>query len=260
MSPVLAAFVFLFGTVIGSFLNAVLWRLRTGESFVSGRSYCPSCRHELAPRDLIPLVSWALLLRGRCRYCKAGISPSYFVIETATGLLFLAAAARMVPETGYLDGYGLAKLLLAWYFIATLVVVFVYDYRYMLILRSVTLPAAALAFAGNLALGAPPLGIALGAIVGAGVFQLQFWLSKGKWIGGGDVHLGLLIGAMLGLPLTLVALFIAYVSGALLGVVLLAAKKRTWQSQIPFGTFLSAGAVASLLWGDAILNWYLGFL
>lgn len=260
MSSVLAAFVFLFGTVIGSFLNAVLWRLRTGESFVSGRSYCTSCRHELAPKDLIPLISWALLLRGRCRYCKAGISPSYFIIETATGLLFLATAARMVPEAGYLDGLGLARLLLAWYFIATLVVVFVFDYRYMLILRSVTLPATALAFAGNLALGAPPLGIALGAFVGAGVFQLQFWLSKGRWIGGGDVHLGLLIGVMLGLPLTLVALFIAYVSGALLGVVLLAAKKRTWQSQIPFGTFLSAGAVASLLWGDAILNWYLGFL
>lgn len=260
MSPVLAAFVFLFGTVIGSFLNAVLWRLRTGESFVSGRSYCPSCRHELAPKDLIPLVSWALLLRGRCRYCKAGISPSYFVIEAATGLLFLAAAARMVPDTGLLDGHGLAKLLLAWYFIATLVVVFVFDYRYMLILRSVTLPAAVLAFAGNLALGMPPLGLVLGAVVGAGVFQLQFWLSKGKWIGGGDVHLGLLIGAMLGLPLTLVALFIAYVSGALLGVALLAAKKRTWQSQIPFGTFLAAGTVASLLWGNAILNWYLGLL
>lgn len=259
MSPILAAFVFLFGTVIGSFLNAVLWRLRTGESFISGRSYCPSCKHELGAKDLIPLLSWALL-RGRCRYCREGISPSYFVIEAATGALFLAAAARVLPESGVIDGVHLAKLLLHWYFIAILVVVFVFDYRYMLILRSVTLPAAALVFVGNLALGMPFPGLALGALVGAGVFQLQFWLSKGKWIGGGDVHLGLLIGAMLGLPLTLVALFISYVTGATVGLFLLAFKKRTWQSQIPFGTFLAAGAVASLLWGNDIAQWYLGLL
>jgi leader peptidase (prepilin peptidase)/N-methyltransferase len=259
MSPILAAFVFVFGTVIGSFLNAVLWRLRTGESFVSGRSYCTTCRHELTARDLVPLLSW-LFLRGKCRHCRAGISPSYFVIESATGILFLAATARIIPEYGFADGTLLAKLLLHWYFIATMVIVFVFDLRYMLILRQVTLPAAALCFLGNLALGMPFLPLVLGALVGAGIFQAQYWLSKGKWIGGGDIHLGLLIGAMLGLPLTLVALFIAYVSGAAVGVVLLATRRSGWQSQIPFGTFLAAGAIASLLWGNDIATWYLGLL
>ncbi|HTK04307.1 MAG TPA: prepilin peptidase [Candidatus Eisenbacteria bacterium] len=256
MTPLVAIFVFGFGTVIGSFLNAVLWRIRTGEGFVYGRSYCPCCRHTLAAKDLIPVFSY-LLLRGRCRYCSKGIHPSYLAVELAMGALFVAFAMPVV-SAGLIDGKSLASMLLHWYFAAVLMLIFVYDLRYMLIPRSVTVWAMAVAAAGGLLLGARPLTLAVGFAVGGGVFWLQYAISKGKWIGGGDIQLGALMGLMLGWPLILVALFIAYVSGALFGGVLLASKKTSWQSQIPFGTFLTAATVVTLLWGQPILTWYLG--
>lgn len=256
MTPIAAIAAFLFGTVIGSFLNAVLWRLRTGEGFVRGRSYCPCCRHQLAPQDLIPVMSY-LLLRGKCRYCKAGIHPSYLAVELSTGALFALFAAQAFGG-GPLDGAALAGLLLRWYFVAVLTIVFVYDLKYMLIPRSVTAWASVVAALAGVALGQRPAMLALGFIVGAGVFYLQYVLSKGRWIGGGDIHLGGLMGLMLSWPLVLVALFIAYVSGAAVGVAMLASKRTSWKGQIPFGTFLSAATVITLLWGDKMLSWYLG--
>lgn len=255
MTPLAAIAAFLFGTVIGSFLNAVLWRLRTGEGFVRGRSYCPCCRHQLAPQDLIPVMSY-LLLRGKCRYCKAGIHPSYLLIELSTGTLFALFAAQAFAG-GPLDGTGLAWLLLRWYFVAVLTIVFVYDLKYMLIPRNVTAWASVVATLAGIALGQRPFALAAGFLVGAGIFYLQYVASKGRWIGGGDIHLGGLMGLMLSWPLVLVALFIAYVSGACVGGALLLSKRTSWKGQIPFGTFLSAATVVTLLWGDKILAWYL---
>lgn len=255
MTPLVAIFVFAFGTIIGSFLNAVLWRLRTGEGFVYGRSYCPCCRHMLAPKDLIPVLSY-VLLRGKCRYCAKGIHPSYLAVELTMGSLFLAFAWPVV-SAGLLDGRSLAGMLLSWYFAAVLVLIFVYDLRYMIIPREVTTWAMVAAAAGGLLLGVPWPSLAIGFAVGGGFFWLQHAVSKGKWIGGGDIHLGALMGLMLGWPRILVALFLAYVSGAAIGAALLASKKTSWKSQIPFGTFLAAATIVALLWGDPILAWYL---
>ncbi len=253
-------FVFVFGAIIGSFLNAVLWRLRTKESFIFGRSYCPHCRHELAAVDLVPIVSY-LLLGGKCRYCKKTISPSYLAVELTMGALFLLAALSVLPAGIPVDlSLALPRLLLYWYLIGVFVLVFVFDLRYMMILRSVTLPAAALAALANLALGMNIFALILAAAVGCGFFYLQLVLSKGRWIGGGDVWLGLLMGAALGWPGVLVALFLAYVSGAVFGLALLAMRKKTLQSQLPFGTFLSAAAVLTLLYGERIVAWYLGLV
>lgn len=257
MSIVGQVFIFAFGAMIGSFLNAVLWRLRSKESFIVGRSYCPECRHVLSSADLVPIVSY-LLLGGKCRYCRKPICPSYLLVEVAAGTLFLLAALQVTSEQVILGTAWLPQLLLFWYFIAVLILVFVYDLRYMLILPSVTLPAAAVAFVGNLALGRSWWSLLLGGAVGAGFFYLQLVLSRGEWIGGGDVYLGLLLGMILGWPLVLVALFLAYVSGAAVGLVLLASKKKTIKSQLAFGTFLSAATVMSMLYGNRILLWYLG--
>jgi prepilin signal peptidase PulO-like enzyme (type II secretory pathway) len=253
MSPLLQAFIFFFGAVIGSFVNAVLWRLRTRESFIFGRSYCPACRHELSAVDLIPILSW-LMLGGRCRYCRKPISPSYLIIETVMGALFLMAALRV----GVLGESQLARLLFTWYGIAVMVIVFVYDLRYMMILHSVTLPAAAVAFAANWAMGASPARLALAAAAAGGFFYLQYVLSKGRWIGGGDAYLGLMMGAFLGWPAVLVALFLAYVSGAMVSAVLLLSGRRTMKSQLPLGTFLAASSIVVMLWGERLLDWYLG--
>lgn len=258
MDAIAQVFVFIFGTAIGSFTNAVIWRLRTGESFVLGRSYCPHCHHELSALDLIPTLSY-LLLRGRCRYCRKGIHPQYLLMELAMGAIFLAFALKDLPYM-IVGAHSLMSLLLHWYIAAILVIVFVFDLRYMLILRSVTVPATVLAILGNFALGMSPLKIAAGCAIGGGFFWLQYVASKGRWIGGGDMYLGLLMGAVLGWPGILLALMIAYVSGAVIGVGLLATKKKSMQSQLPFGTFLAAATLIVMLWGDRILSWYLGLV
>jgi prepilin signal peptidase PulO-like enzyme (type II secretory pathway) len=260
MHSILAGFIFFFGTIVGSFLNAVLWRLRTGESFVLGRSYCIVCRHELAAKDLLPILSY-LLLGGKCRYCRGRISPSYLLIELATGALFLLAAMRVLPEgAAAIGAFDLSRLLLAWYVIAILIIVFVFDLRYMLILRSVTLPATVLAGVANVVLGMGTHDMLFGAIVGAGIFYIQYAASKGRWIGGGDIYLGLFMGAALGWPRILAALFLAYVVGAAVGATLMLFKRASWKTQIPFGTFLAAAAIASLLYGESMLSWYVGLV
>jgi prepilin signal peptidase PulO-like enzyme (type II secretory pathway) len=260
MTPLALAASFVFGTVIGSFANAVIWRLRTGETVVRGRSYCPSCRTTLSASDLIPLLSW-LLLRGRCRYCEKEIGAHYPAVELAMGALFLAAAWASIGDFGYvLGGDAFVMLLLRWYLCAVLLIVFVFDLRYMLILRKVTVPATVIAAVANLALGTPAVSLLLGMALGWGFFMAQILVSKGRWVGGGDAWLGLLMGAALGWPMVGVALFIAYIAGALVGSVLLVLKKAEMQSQLPFGTFLAASTVLTMLAGDRILGWYLTLL
>ena len=247
-------FAFVLGTAVGSFLNVVVWRLHTEENFVHGRSHCPHCGRTLAAVDLIPLLSY-LLLRGRCRSCSVRISPSYFLVEAATGLLFMLSVQAL--SVGHLDWL---RLLLSWFVVSVLSIVFVFDLRYMLIPRSVVLPAFVLVLAVNLLLGMSALSMVLGIAVTAGFFWLQRLLSHGRWIGGGDVQLGLLMGAALGFPNALVALFLAYVVGAAVGVALLTARRGTWRSEIPFGTFLSAATVVALLYGDRLVGWYFNLL
>lgn len=256
MSIFLAIFVLIFGLVIGSFLNAVIWRLRTREGFVRGRSYCPRCGHQLAAWDLVPLCSF-IWLKGRCRYCRQAISWQYPVVEAAVGVLFLLFAWRVAPPGNLWHGPDIMSLLLAWFLVAVMTIVFVYDLRYMLILRSVTLPAAALAFLANLALGRSLTDLLIGCLLGYGFFWLQHVVSRGRWIGGGDMQLGLLMGAALGWPLIAVALWLAYVVGALYAGVMLLLRRSGWKSQIPFGTFLSAATLATLLIGTKLLSWYL---
>ncbi len=261
MELVLLTFIFVLGACIGSFVNAVVWRLRTGEDFVASRSYCVKCRHILAPLDLIPILSY-LGLRGRCRYCEARFSIQYLLAEIAVGTMFVLAALSIAPHDlmAYWSGQDLARLVFYWIMIAGLTLVFIYDLRYMLILRRVTVPFTVIAVLGNLLLGADPLSLVIGAVVGFGFFWLQMVLSKGRWIGGGDLHLGLLMGVLLGWPLVGIALWLAYVVGAVIAVLIMARGKAGWKTQIPFGTFLSVAAIFTMLFGERLLNWYMGLL
>lgn len=265
---ILYLFIFILGSCIGSFLNAWVWRLHRDQSIFGRRSYCPQCKTQLKNYDLIPLLSF-LFLGGRCRFCKKKISWQYPLVEIATGLLYLIAFVT-VADRFIIDPRWKIFLLLYWYFISILIVIFIFDLKYYLILDKITIPAIILIFCLNLILGHSLINLILGAVIAGGFFGLQYkipqWgrkifgkenmIFKLEWVGGGDIMLGILMGVMLGWKLALLALFLAYISGAMICIILLITGKKKMQSQIPFGTFLAVAAFIALLWGEQILALY----
>lgn len=248
-------FVFIFGLVIGSFLNCLIWRLHTGESLGS-RSYCPNCRHQINWYDNIPLFSF-LFLRGRCRYCGQKISPQYPLVELAAGLLF-SYSFYLYYASGSLNYLEVVR---DWFIIAVLLVVFVYDLKWQLILDKVMLPAIFIVAGINLFLGTTWWILVISAIIGGGFFFLQFVVSRGMWIGGGDIRLGIFMGAALAKISTLIlALFSSYLLGSVVGIALIISGKKKWGSKIPLGVFLAIGTIFALFWGNSVVEWYLGIL
>lgn len=241
------AVAFVLGAAIGSFCNVVIYRLHVGDSPTRGRSYCPHCKHELAAADLIPILSF-VLLRGKCRYCRQPISWQYPGVELAMAGLSLLMVQRFDLTVAAAFGIVLS---------AFFVIIFVYDLKYQLILDRVSIPAAVVGLAGSLVIGRSIGAVLLGGLIGGGFFLLQYLLSKGRWIGGGDIRLGAALGFALGWPLVGVGLVLSYLIGAVVALPLLAAKKSSWTSLLPFGTFLTVAGLVTFLYGDAILHWYL---
>ncbi len=231
-----ALFVFLVGLAVGSFLNVLVFRTHEGRSALRGRSRCLACEVPLGPLDLIPVVSF-MLLRGCCRTCAAAISWQYPLVEFSTGVLFAAAYLRYasgfsLPETFTPDLFW-AYVLRDCIFIAFLAILFVYDLRYVLLLDRFTIPAMITALLVNLWLGVPAWSLLAGGLALGGFFLVQFAVSRGRWVGGGDIRMGMLMGFMLGIRDGLVALFIAYALGAAVGVYLLARQKAGLRTELP---------------------------
>lgn len=241
--------VFILGLIIGSFLNCLIYRLHFGGNILTERSHCPRCKRVLGFWDLLPVLSF-VFLKGRCRYCRQPIDWQYPLVELATAISF-----TLVYSTNYKLLNTSYELLIT----SFLLVIFVYDLRYYLILDKVTAPVMVIAVLGNIfLLKIAWLDLLIGAVIGGGVFFLQYVLSRGRWVGGGDIRLGILLGLILGWQKTLLALFLAYLFGAIIGIILIIGKKKTLSSQIPFGTFLALTTWLSLLWGEKLINWYLG--
>jgi prepilin signal peptidase PulO-like enzyme (type II secretory pathway) len=244
-------FVFIFGLIVGSFLNCVIYRLETGESFLKGRSYCPHCKHVLSWKDLIPIFSF-LILKGKCRYCKKKISFQYPLVEFFTGILFVLA----IPIYG---GRTSIDLIFYWVLTCFLIIIFFYDLKHYLIPDKIIYPAIAIAFlnqiltsniqhlTSNLTLGILPSLFFLAIIL----------ISHETWMGLGDFKLSILMGLILGWPKILVSLFFAFFSGAIVGLILIFLKRKTMKSQIPFAPFLVSGTFFAVFLGDKIIDWYL---
>jgi prepilin signal peptidase PulO-like enzyme (type II secretory pathway) len=251
--------VFIFGLVIGSFLNVVIWRLHTGESVLTGHSHCPKCRHKLSPIELIPVLSF-LIQKGKCRHCGKRIFWQYPLVELSTAILFLFA---YLPYDLRLTTYNFFLLAREWFIVSVMIVIFIYDLKYYLILDKIIYPAAVvvvmtlpLIYGGGISWWGLISPI-VAAVLGGGFFLLQYVISKGKWIGGGDIKIGALMGLTLGLGGLGVALFFAYVVGAIVGLALVFLRKKTMKSRVPFGTFLAAGTIFALFFAEPILSWYL---
>jgi leader peptidase (prepilin peptidase) / N-methyltransferase len=240
---------FLFGTMIGSFLNVLIWRLPREET-MEGRSQCPHCRHHLVWHDLVPVFS-ILFQRGKCKYCHKPISLRYPLIEVLTGIIF-AVALWLFPVSDLATGIMLAKIFCV---VAICIVVFVVDLEHYLILNKVVYPGIVL-----MAVFALLLHGILPALFGAAIAFIPFWLlwfaSRGKWMGFGDVKFAAFMGLALGVKGVIVALFLSFVIGAIVGVGLILISKKQLGSRIPFGTFLSAATIVAILWGNELANLY----
>lgn len=252
------AFVFILGLFIGSFLNVVVLRLHRAESFIKGASKCLFCKHRLYPKDLIPLFSY-LFLKGHCRYCRQKFSHQYPLVELFTGLAFVLVFWKIIPslDVSSITALQFLYLLDWWVIVSFLIIIFIYDLKYYLILDKVVWPGIILALLVNLVLGVSVFNLVFAAVIGGGFFLLQFILSKGRWIGGGDIRLGIFMGVILGWPQVLTALFVSYILGSLISVFLLLGKSKAWGDKIPFGTFLALGTFITMLWGSSLVTWYL---
>lgn len=237
---------FILGAAVGSFLDVVSLRLVRHDQFLTGPSRCPHCHHALGALDLVPVFSF-IVLRRRCRYCRAPIAWHYFLVEVAVGLLFVL--------TFLSAGLTLRGIFLA-VELSFLTVLFLTDLRAHVLPDEVSLPAIALAVLGVLFFRQSIPGALLGATVVGGFFLLQYLVSRGRWIGGGDIRLGFLLGLLLGWPLALVALLLAYVAGGIASALLLLARRRVWGSHIPFGTFLTAATAVAIFFGPRLLSLY----
>ncbi len=241
----LGAYSFILGLVIGSFLNVCIWRLPRRESIVLPRSHCPECDTQLGPGDLIPVISY-LLLRGRCRYCRAAISWRYPLVELITGLLFLWSFSVFKIQ--------LVELLSSMAFISFLIVISFIDLEKRLIPNNLTVPGTILGFLLSLIpRGITPYDSALGMLVGLIVVFLIIAFSRGG-MGMGDAKLLAMIGAWTGLTGALGALFIGALLGSIVGGVLLLLKVIDRRSPIPFGPFLSVGGIAMLFYGEILIS------
>ena len=261
-------FIFLFGLCIGSFLNCVVYRLEKKQSFLKGRSYCPHCRHALSWLDLVPVFSF-LLLKGKCRYCKKSISIQYLLIELMTGLLFLLIfnfQFTIFNEFSIFNFQTVVNFLFLLIISCFLIVIFVYDLKHYIIPDKVLFPAIAIVFLEQLifkfSLARRPMAEGfldfshLWAGLGAGAFFLFFFLiSSGRWMGFGDVNLAFFMGLFLGYPKILVALFSAFLLGAIIGVGLIIFGSKNLKSEVPFGPFLIIGTFIALFYGQEIIQW-----
>jgi len=250
MEILFSLFIFLFGLFVGSFLNCVIYRLEKKESFLRGRSYCPKCRHKLNWYDLIPIFSF-LALAGKCRYCHKKISIQYPLVELATGLIFLLCFLLAPYQALFWCGV-----------FCFLIIIFVYDLKHYIIPDKILLPAILVVFLYNLFFHFKFLLFNfLPAAFTAGIFFLMiFLISRGKWLGFGDVKLVFLMGLLLGFPNILVALFLAFFFGAIIGIGLIIFGKKKLKSEIPFGPFLITGTFIAMLWGEELIDWYLGLI
>jgi leader peptidase (prepilin peptidase) / N-methyltransferase len=272
----IALFVFLFGLIIGSFLNVCILRIPSGKSIVMPASACTQCGTPIRPYDNIPVLSY-ILLGGKCRKCKTKISPMYPVVELLTGLLFLACY----------EVFGLSAETVKWAAFAAIMIVLVFtDLRERLLPDAVnysgfglgllfslfTKPTdgTALWVANHIFDFPPPAPVAsitdalIGAAAGSGLLWLvseAYFRFRGReGMGLGDVKMMLMAGAFLGVKRTMLTIFTGSVLGSLLGMAFILVRRKGSDYELPFGTFLGMAAVLVVFFGTPVVNWYQSLL
>jgi len=245
------------GLLIGSFANVCIHRLPLGESVVSPRSRCPSCRAPISAADNVPLLSY-LFLKGRCRHCAARISPRYPAVELANGLLYLAVALRDGPT---------ARALVDMAFVTALLVLSLIDLDHQILPDVITRPGIAAGI--GLSMVAQQLGWRgwpgpFESVASAAGGYVAFWAIAAAYrrargiegLGQGDWKLAAMLGALLGWQRMLLTILLASIAGTIAGLILMAARGRSAQHPLPLGTFLGLAGIVVLFAGEHAIAWY----
>lgn len=241
-------FIFLLGLSIGSFLNVLIDRLPRGKNVITGRSVCDYCKKTLRWFELIPLLSWALQ-GGRCRRCHNRLSWQYPLVEVVTGVGFVVLQGQAFEARQGLALWG------EWLIFSALLVIFMADLKYQIIPDSM----AVLGIIGVLIQGPARLAgsaLWLSAFGASGFFLLLWFITRGRAMGLGDVKFAFLMGLLLGFPGVIVACYLAFLTGAGVGVILILRGKKGLKSKIAFGPFLILGTCITLVWGPQIIEWW----
>ncbi len=255
LSPITLVFVFLLGTLLGSFTNVVIYRLPRKQSLVFPGSRCPHCGTPIRPWENIPLLSF-VFLRGHCRSCGAPIAWRYPLVELMGGVLLIFLWLHVTSLSGVGSGAILREFATDVVFALMLLAIFFIDLEHQIVPNAISYPGLLLGL-----LLAIPQGRLLDAAfsaAGAGVFFLVIAIVSRGGMGGGDVKLAAMMGAFLGWPAIAVALMLAFVLGAGAGLLLMLLHRASRKAPIPFGPALAVGAVVALLAADPIVQWYLG--
>ena len=236
-----------FGLIIGSFLNVCIYRIPRKESVAFPASHCPNCNTPIKPWDNIPVLSF-VFLRGKCRYCKAVISWRYPLVEALTAVMFVVVVYN----------YSISlEALFYLLFISALIVISFIDLDYQIIPDKISLPGTVVGFIASFFLPLQWYDSLLGILAGGGVILATGYLGKLAFkkeaMGGGDVKLMAMVGAFLGWKLAILTIFFASLIGAVIGIIM---KLITGKEYIPFGPFLSAGALLALFSGMRLIEWY----
>jgi len=242
----------IFGAIVGSFLNVCIHRLPKGESIVMPGSHCPDCKKPIRFYDNIPLISY-FLLRGKCRNCKKPISIQYPLIEGITAIGSLLLFLKYGPSLSYL---------IYFLFVDGLIVVTVIDLYHQIIPDVVSIPGIGVGLLGSFIIPHHTcLDALIGILAGGGslflVAVLYQWLFKREGMGGGDIKLLAMIGAFLGWKAVILTILLGSLIGSIAGIMIMILKGKNFKYAIPFGPFLSLGAVTALFYQNEIIFWYL---
>jgi leader peptidase (prepilin peptidase)/N-methyltransferase len=250
---ILTLFAGLLGLAVGSFLNVCIFRLPRGQSLVWPASHCTSCNRQLSWFENVPVLAW-IVLRGRCRTCHQSISIMYPLVEAFTGVMFAWTWTQVGP-----DPLLFSRLI----FGCAMIVLCVVDIEHRILPNVVTIPGVAIGFLFSFVTEPGWVSSLVGILAGGGVLLLvsEFYLRirKIEGLGMGDVKMLAMIGAFLGWKLMLLTLVIGSLLGSVVGVGLIASGKGGMKYALPFGTFLAVAALASAVWGDSVVQWYVGF-
>ncbi len=247
--------IFIYGLIIGSFLNVCIYRIPREESIAWPGSHCPACKHSLKWYDNIPLLSY-LVLKGKCRYCKTSISSQYPLVESLNAVIYIIMYVKF--------GFGVDFIFYSLMSSVLVAIVFI-DLKEMIIPDSLVLCILVLSIMHKsinyflYSISPDLIGSILGLLVASGLFLAIVILSRGG-MGGGDVTLVGALGFVLGVKYILLNIFLSFILGAIISIILLATKIKTRKDPIPFGPFIVLGFFITVLWGQDIINWYINLL